>query len=104
MESSESYFTANRDSWNKRTAVHKDSAFYDLEGFKKGKSSLNKIELSWKIMPGRFMIPAKMDIAVAAFEFAERQTDRPDSNCFAATVVEGKKGKFGNNRERVKSQ
>jgi SAM-dependent methyltransferase len=39
------YFEANKDGWNKRTAVHKTSAFYDLEAFKKGKSSLNKIEL-----------------------------------------------------------
>ncbi len=39
------YFEANKQSWNKRTAVHKDSAFYDLDSFKKGKSSLNKIEL-----------------------------------------------------------
>ncbi len=45
MENPALYFAANKDSWNKRTAVHKDSAFYDLEGFKKGKSSLNKIEL-----------------------------------------------------------
>lgn len=40
-----SFFDANRTSWNKRTAVHKDSAFYDLESFKNGQSSLNKIEL-----------------------------------------------------------
>jgi len=39
------YFDANKDGWNKRTAVHKASAFYNLEAFKKGKSSLNKIEL-----------------------------------------------------------
>ena len=45
MENDQHYFDANKDSWNKRTAVHKDSAFYDLEGFKKGESSLNKIEL-----------------------------------------------------------
>ncbi len=45
MENYQSYFDANKASWNKRTAVHKDSAFYDLESFKKGKSSLNKIEL-----------------------------------------------------------
>lgn len=41
----EQYFEANRAGWNKRTTVHKDSAFYDVEGFKNGKSSLNKIEL-----------------------------------------------------------
>jgi SAM-dependent methyltransferase len=45
MENYQSYFEENKRSWNKRTAVHKDSAFYDLDSFKKGKSSLNKIEL-----------------------------------------------------------
>jgi 2-polyprenyl-3-methyl-5-hydroxy-6-metoxy-1,4-benzoquinol methylase len=45
MEMHQSYFEENKQSWNKRTAVHKDSAFYDLDSFKKGKSSLNKIEL-----------------------------------------------------------
>jgi SAM-dependent methyltransferase len=45
MENYQPYFDANRQSWNKRTAVHKDSAFYDLASFKNGKSSLNKIEL-----------------------------------------------------------
>jgi SAM-dependent methyltransferase len=39
------YFNANREGWNKRTAVHKDSAFYDLEAFKKGQNVLNEIEL-----------------------------------------------------------
>ena len=45
MEKDQSWFEANRASWNKRAAVHKDSSFYDLEGFKKGKTSLNSIEL-----------------------------------------------------------
>jgi SAM-dependent methyltransferase len=39
------YFDANRTGWNKRTAVHKDSAFYSLGDFKKGKNVLNDIEL-----------------------------------------------------------
>ena len=45
MNDLQPYFSANKTSWNKRTAVHKDSAFYDLNGFKKGKTSLNQIEL-----------------------------------------------------------
>lgn len=45
MENYQSYFEENRQAWNKRTAVHKDSVFYDLDSFKKGKTSLNKIEL-----------------------------------------------------------
>ncbi|MFZ1799353.1 MAG: SAM-dependent methyltransferase, partial [Chitinophagaceae bacterium] len=42
----EKYFEANRDAWNKKTGVHKDSDFYALKDFKKGKTALNKIELS----------------------------------------------------------
>lgn len=45
MEKYQSYFEDNKQSWNKRTAVHQDSAFYNLEAFKKGKSSLTNIEL-----------------------------------------------------------
>ena len=39
------YFEANKDLWNQRTAVHKDSAFYDLPAFLNGRSSLQQIEL-----------------------------------------------------------
>jgi SAM-dependent methyltransferase len=46
MELYQSYFDANKASWNKRTEVHKDSDFYELDAFKNGKSSLHKIELN----------------------------------------------------------
>ena len=36
MEDRDVYFEANKDSWNKRTAVHRDSGFYGLADFKKG--------------------------------------------------------------------
>lgn len=39
------YFLANKEGWNKRTSIHKDSTFYDVAGFKSGNTSLNKIEL-----------------------------------------------------------
>lgn len=39
------YFKANRHLWNQRTTVHKDSSFYDVEGFKKGQQALTQIEL-----------------------------------------------------------
>ena len=45
MANYQQYFDANKDGWNKRTAVHKASAFYDVETFKKGRSSLNAIEV-----------------------------------------------------------
>jgi 2-polyprenyl-3-methyl-5-hydroxy-6-metoxy-1,4-benzoquinol methylase len=44
MEQQE-YFQANRNLWNQRTIVHKNSAFYNLAGFKAGESALTPIEL-----------------------------------------------------------
>ncbi len=45
MSNPDIFFEVNRTSWNMRTAVHKASSFYDLESFKKGRTSLNEIEL-----------------------------------------------------------
>lgn len=39
------YLEVNRNSWNKRTATHMDSKFYDTPSFIKGRNSLNSIEL-----------------------------------------------------------
>lgn len=39
------YFDLNRKTWNKKVKVHAESQMYDLEAFKKGKTSLNKYEL-----------------------------------------------------------
>ena len=39
------YININKEAWNKRTKVHVDSKFYDVDAFKSGKSSLNNIEL-----------------------------------------------------------
>jgi len=46
MKNYDQYFEANKELWNKRTVVHKDSAFYDLAGFKAGKDVLTPIELN----------------------------------------------------------
>ena len=42
----EDYLSLNKQEWNKRTLLHVDSDFYNLKGFKAGKSSLNEIELA----------------------------------------------------------
>lgn len=39
------FIETNRRAWNLRAEVHKSSAFYDVEGWKKGATSLNEIEL-----------------------------------------------------------
>ena len=40
------YLEINRSLWNGKTEIHVKSDFYDVEGFKKGKSSLNYVELN----------------------------------------------------------
>ena len=45
MKSNEEYLAANRKRWDALTHEHRDSGFYDLEGFKAGKDRLRSIEL-----------------------------------------------------------
>ena len=45
MDQEKNYIEINRKSWNTKTDFHMKSEFYDLDGFLKGKSSLNEIEL-----------------------------------------------------------
>ena len=42
--SKKDYIAINRELWNKRTAIHLQSSFYDVAGFVNGKNSLNPIE------------------------------------------------------------
>jgi ubiquinone/menaquinone biosynthesis C-methylase UbiE len=44
-EVSKKFFEANKNAWNNKTKVHLKSSFYNIEGFKKGNSSLKFIEL-----------------------------------------------------------
>ena len=46
MPSNKQFFKTNKETWNKKVAVHAKSKMYDLEGFKKGNTSLNDIELN----------------------------------------------------------
>ncbi|MCH2194467.1 class I SAM-dependent methyltransferase [Kordia sp.] len=42
----DNYFKTNKETWNKKVAVHAKSEMYAMEDFKKGKSSLMKYELN----------------------------------------------------------
>ena len=46
MENNKAYFDANKRLWNARTPLHASSEFYNVEEFKKGKTSLRSIELN----------------------------------------------------------
>jgi SAM-dependent methyltransferase len=40
------YLNINKEAWNRRTKLHVESKFYDIDAFIQGKSSLNAIELN----------------------------------------------------------
>lgn len=46
MEEHNSYFNVNKDTWNKKVAIHAQSEMYDMDAFKSGKSSLMSYELN----------------------------------------------------------
>ena len=46
MSNNPNYIEINKKSWNKKTAVHLKSEFYDQENFLNGQTSLNDIELN----------------------------------------------------------
>lgn len=45
MSKEHNYIAINRQSWNKKTDIHLNSEFYDMDSFRKGNTSLNDIEL-----------------------------------------------------------
>ncbi|MEC3905473.1 class I SAM-dependent methyltransferase [Tamlana sp. 2201CG12-4] len=45
MSTNKTYFKVNKVTWNNKVKVHAKSAMYNIEGFKKGKSSLMPYEL-----------------------------------------------------------
>jgi SAM-dependent methyltransferase len=40
------FFKVNKDTWNKKVAIHAQSSMYDMEAFKSGKNSLKSYELN----------------------------------------------------------
>jgi len=67
------YFEANKELWNRRTTVHKDSSFYDLEGFLRGKSVLTAIETSeLGEVKGKSMLHLQCHFGMDSLDWARR--------------------------------
>jgi 2-polyprenyl-3-methyl-5-hydroxy-6-metoxy-1,4-benzoquinol methylase len=73
METKTDYFQANKELWNQRTTVHLDSAFYNLEGFKKGETVLTPIELSeLGEVQGKNMLHLQCHFGMDSLDWARR--------------------------------
>ena len=67
----DAYFKANREHWNEVTPIHEKSGFYDVQGFRAGKSSLTPIELE-EIgdMEGKSLLHLQCDFGLDTLSWA----------------------------------
>lgn len=73
MPNHNDYFASNRSIWNQRTLVHKDSDFYNLEGFKKGAAVLTPIELGeLRDVKGKTMLHLQCHFGMDSLDWARR--------------------------------
>lgn len=73
MADFQTYFDANKELWNKRTAVHRDSSFYDLAGFKAGQAVLTPIETTeLGDVNGRTMLHLQCHFGMDSLDWARR--------------------------------
>jgi 2-polyprenyl-3-methyl-5-hydroxy-6-metoxy-1,4-benzoquinol methylase len=73
MQKQEEYFEANKNLWNQRTIVHKDSSFYNLTGFKTGESVLTPIELvELGDVNGKTMLHLQCHFGMDSLDWARR--------------------------------
>ncbi|HRG81764.1 MAG TPA: class I SAM-dependent methyltransferase [Chitinophagaceae bacterium] len=73
MTDKQDYFQANKELWNQRTTVHLDSAFYNLEGFKKGETVLTPIELSeLGVVKGKNLLHLQCHFGMDSLDWARR--------------------------------
>ena len=73
MENYSGYFEANKELWNQRTVVHKDSSFYNLAGFKNGETVLTPIELKeLGDVGGKTMLHLQCHFGMDSLDWARR--------------------------------
>src|SRR5687767_5127529 len=73
MAGNDKYFQSNKDIWNQRTLVHRDSTFYNLAGFKNGESVLSPIELTeLGDVTGKKMLHLQCHFGMDSLDWARR--------------------------------
>ena len=92
MSEFDQYFEANRHLWNQRTTVHKDSSFYNLEGFKKGQSVLTPIELNEVgDVKGKKMLHLQCHFGMDSLDWARRGADVTGVDLSDTAIEEARK-------------
>ncbi|MEO6611624.1 MAG: class I SAM-dependent methyltransferase [Chitinophagaceae bacterium] len=91
MERYNEYFEANKALWNQRTAVHKDSSFYNLEGFKKGETVLTSVELKeLGDVKGKKMLHLQCHFGMDSLDWARRGAEVTGVDLSDAAIKEAR--------------
>ncbi|MFN8288920.1 MAG: class I SAM-dependent methyltransferase [Chitinophagaceae bacterium] len=92
MSNSENYFQANKELWNQRTAVHKDSTFYNLAGFRAGETALTPIELNEVgDVKGRSLLHLQCHFGMDSLDWARRGARVTGVDISDAAIEEARK-------------
>lgn len=92
MKEFEKYFEANKGLWNQRTMVHRDSSFYDVEGFKSGKSVLTPIELEeLGDVKGKTLLHLQCHFGLDSLDWAKRGASVTGMDLSDKAIGEAKK-------------
>ena len=76
MKEYSEYFDSNKEIWNQRTMVHRDSSFYDREGFKNGGPALTPIELQeLGDVTGKKLLHLQCHFGMDSLDWARRGAD-----------------------------
>jgi SAM-dependent methyltransferase len=92
MENFNEYFDANKDLWNQRTTIHKDSSFYNLSGFKNGENVLTPIELNeLPNVKGKKMLHLQCHFGMDSLNWARLGADVTGVDLSDVAISEAKK-------------
>jgi len=92
MNNFSTYFEANKELWNKRTLIHKDSEFYDVAGFKRGESVLTPIELNdLGDVKGKKMLHLQCHFGMDSLDWARRGAKVTGIDLSDAAIEEARK-------------
>jgi len=92
MNDYSNYFAANKQLWNQRTAVHKDSSFYNLAGFKAGENVLTSIELNeLGDVKGKTMLHLQCHFGMDSLSWARLGADVTGVDLSDVAIEEAKK-------------
>ncbi len=92
MNDYQEYFDANKQLWNQRTVVHKDSSFYNLAGFKNGETVLTPIELNeLKNVSGKTMLHLQCHFGMDSLDWVRRGAEVTGVDLSDHAIEEAKK-------------